>query len=320
MKENKETLRDAMDRRLSFLDERPSCRAGLLQRIAREEEPVVKKKISFVIVLALVLAAVSAIALAAGLGLFSPRVEAAKAADLALREKYGITPDMQTYFYREAEEQPDGSVRVTYTGKDLLACALGTYTAEVRNGSAAVTWSHDGEATSGGYEADAWGAEQLRQMLLDNQATGDMSRFSARAAAIAEAQGQPYEDGAGEAIDPLDWVEAQEREKTAALNARKLSEEEMRERARQAVVQQYDLSEAQAAILELYVQPLAVEANAWYWMEDGIPCFEVHYGLDQDPEHPETHVEMDGDYAVLVNVETGVIEKIVYESGLGGEG
>ena len=34
---NKETLKAAMDRRLSFLDERPSCRPALMQRIAREE-------------------------------------------------------------------------------------------------------------------------------------------------------------------------------------------------------------------------------------------------------------------------------------------
>ena len=46
---NKETLRAAMDRRLSFLDERPSCRAAVQYRIAQEEEPVMKKKVSFVL-------------------------------------------------------------------------------------------------------------------------------------------------------------------------------------------------------------------------------------------------------------------------------
>ena len=34
MKTNKDSLRSAMDRRLSFLDELPSCRAGLYHRIA----------------------------------------------------------------------------------------------------------------------------------------------------------------------------------------------------------------------------------------------------------------------------------------------
>ena len=63
-----------------------------------------------------------------------------------------------------------------------------------------------------------------------------------------------------------------------------------------------------------------VEKTAWYRMDEGKPCFEVQYFLDQEPEHPETHVDKDGTYAALVNVETGVIEKLVYESGMGGEG
>ena len=90
--------------------------------------------------------------------------------------------------------------------------------------------------------------------------------------------------------------------------------------AKEAIAARYELDERQTALLELYVQPLATEPNAWYRMNDGVPCFEVQYFLDQDPEHPETHVDKDGTYAALVNVETGVIEKLVYESGMGGEG
>lgn len=55
MKTNKEPLRSAMDRRLSFLDELPSCRAALHRRIAQEEAPVMKKKLSVGLVFALVL-------------------------------------------------------------------------------------------------------------------------------------------------------------------------------------------------------------------------------------------------------------------------
>ena len=43
MKKNRETIRSAMDRRLSFLDDLPSCRTGVLEQIAREEVPVMKK-------------------------------------------------------------------------------------------------------------------------------------------------------------------------------------------------------------------------------------------------------------------------------------
>ena len=111
-----------------------------------------------------------------------------------------------------------------------------------------------------------------------------------------------------------------EAEKTQALNAAKLPEDEMQALAKEAVIRRYELTDEQASMLEIYVQPLADEANAWYWMEDGNPCFEVQFFLDQDPENPVHHVDKDGTYAVLVNVETGVIERMVYESGLGGNG
>ena len=64
MKTNEKTLRAAMDRRLSFLDSAPSCRAEVLSRIAREEPPA-GKKISLALVAAAVLALISAAALAA---------------------------------------------------------------------------------------------------------------------------------------------------------------------------------------------------------------------------------------------------------------
>ena len=60
MKTNKGSLKASMDRRLSFLDDVPSCRAAVQYRIAQEEEPVMKKKISVGFVFAMVLALLSA--------------------------------------------------------------------------------------------------------------------------------------------------------------------------------------------------------------------------------------------------------------------
>ena len=142
MKTNKEPLRSAMDRRLSFLDELPSCRAALHSRIA-QEAPVMKKKLSVGLVFALVLVLLAAAALAAGL-LLSPRVSAARTADLALKEQFGVTEEMQTFFTRNEAGQPDGSVIVTYTGAGSLEYVLGTYTAVVKNNKAEITWSREG--------------------------------------------------------------------------------------------------------------------------------------------------------------------------------
>ena len=112
MKKNRETIRSAMDRRLSFLDDLPSCRAGVLEQIAREEVPVMKKKVSVGLVFAMVLVLLSVAALAAGI-LLSRGADAARVADRALEEKYGVTQEMLTYFCRDEEEQQGGAVRVT---------------------------------------------------------------------------------------------------------------------------------------------------------------------------------------------------------------
>ena len=144
MKTNKKTIRSAMDNRLSFLDELPSCRAAVQYRIAQEEEPVMKKKISLGFVFAMVLVLLAAAALATTL-LLSPRANAVKAADEAVKEKYGITAELQTFFGREEKELPEGGVEVAYTGAGNMAYALGTYTVTVKDGKATeVTWSHDG--------------------------------------------------------------------------------------------------------------------------------------------------------------------------------
>ena len=126
-----------------------------------------KRKISVGLVFALVLVSLSVIAVATGL-ILSPRVSAATLAGRALEKEYGITEKMDTFFGREEEELPDGSVKVTYFGAGSLEAPLGIYTAVVRDRQAEVSWSHDGEDTSGGYESEAWGADQLNQMLADS--------------------------------------------------------------------------------------------------------------------------------------------------------
>ena len=90
MTKNRNTLRSAMGRRLSFLDDVPSCRAAVLHRIAQEEKPVMKKKISAGFVFAMVLVLVTAAALGATL-LLSPGASASLTADRALEKEYGIT-------------------------------------------------------------------------------------------------------------------------------------------------------------------------------------------------------------------------------------
>lgn len=327
MKMNKDSLKASMDRRLSFLDDVPSCRSAVKLRIAQEEEPVMKRKMSVGLVFALVLVLLSAAALAATL-LLSPRAEAARLADKALEKEYGVTAEMLSFFSRAEEEQADGSVVVTYTGSAGLEYVLGTYTAAVKDGRAEITWSHAGEDTSGGYESEAWGIEQLRQMVTDFQDEEKSEACLKKAAAIAKKHGIREDDSPSASSE--NWLEEIEARKTAALNARKVPEAEMISTGREFIVSNYGLDEEQASRLELYTNFDIADSgaengegsgNGWYDMIGGKPCFIVEYLLGQ-PGVPEgaPRGEKDGYYVVYVNVETGKIENYEYNSGLGGIG
>ena len=319
----KESLRSAMDRRLSFLDDLPSCRAALRIRIAQEEAPVMKKKISVGFVFAMVLVLLSVAALAASL-LISPRVSASRAADLALKEKYGITAEMQTFFAREEQELPDGAFRVSYTGVSDLEAVLGTYAAVVKDRQAEVSWSLEGEDTSGGYEANAWGIDQLKQMMEDS-VKGDKSYLQkARDLSDRNAVRDPDLDSS---TPEEGYPENREAAKAAAFRARKLSEEEMITLAQEFVINSYELNEEQVARMERYVPDFIFTESDSYEMVNGRPCFEVEYLLyteyasgQESENEPRPRTEKDGYYKVFVNVETGAIEEYEYNSALAGEG
>ncbi len=327
MKTNKKTIQSAMDARLSFLDELPSCRAAVQHRIAQEEEPVMKRKMSVVFALAMVLVLLAAAAVAATL-LLSPRADAVRTAEQALEEKYGINADMMTFFGREQETLEDGSVRVTYTGAGNLDYAVGTYTAVVKDGKAEIAWSHDGEDTSGGYAAEAWGIDQLKQMLADCRDDGLKQAYLDRAGEIAEAHGVTEDSRLENAAERDDnYFENRETDKTTAMEARKIPAEDMIETGREVIISHYGLNEEQISRMELYTRTDEDSGNSWYEMIGGKPCFQVEYLLYQpltaeqeENGEPRPFEEKDGYYNVYVNVETGEIEEYEYNSGLGGQG
>ena len=325
---NKETLQAAMDRRLSFLDELPSCRPALMQRIAQEEAPVVKRKISVGLVFALVLVSLSVIALATGL-ILSPRVSAARAADLALAEKYGITDELQSFFGREEEELPDGTVKVTYFGAGSLEATLGTYTVLVKDGKADISWSLEGKDTAGGYEAEAWGLEQLKQMAEDSHDEKLKAAFMDKSFEVYKQLHPDDEEVPVEAPDPETFEEyhaRREGEKSSALDATKLSEEDMIALGREFILSTYSLTDSEVERLELYTNSYETEdANHWYETVNGKPCFLVEYLLDEEGVTEEmlndpNYYRMNSYFKVFVNVETGVIEQYEFSNGLGGQG
>ncbi|MBR2854199.1 MAG: hypothetical protein IKE81_07745 [Clostridia bacterium] len=300
-----------------------------------------KKKLSIGFVFAMILALLSVAALAAGL-LLSGRADAVRIADQALEKTYGITAEMHTFFGREEEELPDGAVRVSYTGVSGMEYVLGTYTAIVRDGKAEIAWSRDGSDVSGGYDAEAWGAEQLKQMIADSRQAETKQAYIDRARAIALSRNALQEEPESSSEEDEHYGEKREADKTAAMNAREIPEEDMIRTAKDFIVSNYGLNEEQAGRLELYTNSFGNNweetdvnteytpqdcGNTWYEMVNGKPCFQVEFLLYEPVttemmergEEP-ARTEMDGFYNVFVNVETGEIEEYEYNSALSGLG
>lgn len=300
----KNDFRRRADRSLSALTWTDAQRRKVLRRIAEEERPMRKLKWSAVAAIALICMTLAG-ALAAGL-VYGPGVQATMMAEQALLEEWGITQDMLTFFARTVERQENGHI-VTYEGYEGLDGVLGMYTVTVRDGAAETVWSLAGVSTEGGFDARAWGKDQLKEMLRLKQETGT---------------GRVFHDKARGMADPMPTPQAQSEDAFAAEQQRfaalaVLGEESMVDAAREAVRQVHQLTDTQAA--KLIHEPLM----SCYHMMNGNLCYDVNLQLQQADAGgllDVPYTDKDGVYTVTVNAETGVIESVLYESALGGNG
>ena len=247
---------------------------------------------------------------------YSERLQAVITAAHALEETYGITPEMLVYFTREVTPGDNGTWRITWKGDDVFVTALGVYTASVSAGKAAVTWSHDGKANDGSYNSAVWGSEQLRTLLSKVATQHDYSAEWLRAQSIMAAAGDLPNSGAwGGAEEPADGedteLQPQIDDSVQAKDLSKVSLNEAAVIARTAIQRVYGLTDAQASMLEWQ------EEDVWYRMESGNPQVLLRFWLWQGSED---YTPMDGGYNVTVNVDTGIVDDMHFESNLAGNG
>ena len=176
-KMDRKAFHTAIDTTLSGLQENPFLYQRVIAQESRKEGIIVKKRLSVGLVLTIVLLLITVTALAAGI-IFAKRVPATEIADQALLKTYGITARMQSLFTRKTAEGEGGTTVVTYEGIEHLAYVLGKYTVIVDGQTVKnICWSHDGEDTSGGLEASAWGKDQLEEILRIDPETGKQAEL-----------------------------------------------------------------------------------------------------------------------------------------------
>ena len=103
-----------------------------------------------------------------------------------------------------------------------------------------------------------------------------------------------------------------------------LSVEQVNEIAKQALAELYELTDEQAAQMEVLSEP---DGEAyWYVMYHDIPCLICCIGLEDYETEPDVlpngiiYTEKNGSYFVCVNVLDGTVESVSYAAGMGGNG
>ena len=309
--EERMIFQNAVDRRLSGLQENPF----LAQRIMNAEkgEIKVKKKLTMSMVLVIVLLLIAVTALAAGI-IFAKRVPATEIADQALLRTYGITAQMQSLFIRETAEGEGGTNVVTYEGIEHLAYVLGKYTVIVDGQTVKnICWSHDGEDTSGGLEASAWGKDQLDEILRIDPETGEQAQlrtFDPYIERINREHGFDYQAYWEENEDEKYEVVLEGEDIEKAKERQAFSAHDFVQIAKEAVGVRYHLTSQQISMMSI-----DVDENSAYVLLDGTLCYRCWIIVG---ELSTEETEQDGAYTVYLNLETGAVEDIQFLSARGG--
>ncbi len=277
-----------------------------------EERPARRMSMRKAAVLAacMVMLVTAAIAGAAGM-LFSNEYDAVRLAHRALAEEYGITEEMQTYFAQEVTEA-NGVTTIVFSGMAGMRHVLGEYTVTIRDGEATVSWSKDGQSTEGDLDAYAWGAKQIEILLEMAKRENGFSRGYQKAQEIrAQMDGEDMTviitKGGDATVVKLDDAQIDQ-----ALIS--VSEEEAIAIAKQAFAKEYGLTQQQLDQM-IYEKDYA---GYTYAIRDGKTICEVWFWLHQDED--VAHSDGDGLYWARINAQSGVVEEMMYDSALAGNG
>ena len=247
----------------------------------------------------------------------SERCRAIQLAQDEMLSKYGITEGMNELFIRTCETRPMGEYIVSWYPSDTedgIAWLQGVYTASVtvKDGTFRVDliWSHDGESTEGGFDAEAWGAQQLQEIMDEYRETFETAGILQHSDEVALALNYP--EGGYDLPEAAMNTFSNETVPVTVSAA----PAEFESLARSALKQRYP--DADWARVEPFLE--AEEPDVAYGMLDGIPVAMVSISFWGWGDENWEWQDGDGYYTVYVNLTNLEIEEILYTSGLFGNG
>ncbi len=255
---------------------------------------------------------------------YSERCLKIKQAERAIQEKYQIVPDMYSFFVRDIAESDNGTITVTLRGQDIYYWVLGTYIGSSDGKNTTASWSNEGKQTYGGFDAPAWDALQLHQMVDLARKERDTGSFFHQAVAIAQRDDPEYTELRPE--DPMLIYEhgfeiSVPHPDHETIEAKSnYSKDQLNDIAIVAITETYELkTDVAEKICEVDSEP-----DFRYEIKDGQLIYHAWMGLQQsDEDYSDITVpknEHDGQYLVIINAETGVVEDVVYDAFLLGAG
>ena len=255
---------------------------------------------------------------------YSERCLKIKQAERAIQEKYQIVPDMYSFFVRDIAESDNGTITVTLRGQDIYYWVLGTYIGSSDGKITTASWSNEGKQTYGGFDAPAWDALQLHQMVDFARKERDTGAFFHQAVAIAQRDDPEYTELRPE--DPMLIYEhgfeiSVPHPDHETIEAKgNYSKDQLNDIAIAAITETYELkTDVAEKICEVDSEP-----DFRYEIKDGQLIYHAWMGLQQsDEDYSDITVpknEHDGQYLVIINAETSVVEDVVYDAFLLGAG
>ena len=294
----------------------------VLHAIRKEEKTM--KKMSKALILSFAILCLCVSALAAGIT-FSPQYDAVKIAKQKIEAQYGVTEDLLSLFCRTVETD-QGITTITYSAirVDFPFDRMGDYTAVVEGNKAVLTWTNDGKSTTGGLTAEAYGPEQLKMLAYDYEASMEQLRAAGMNTGYLSAKSTPAptlqdrtwtaedQQAADQALMAAEKANEERKAFIRALEALgKITVQEAAEWAKSAIAQEYGLSNDQMKML--IFEPDSTYAS----FDNDQPVAHLLFWLWQGKEG---FTEKDGQYWVAINLNTCVIEDILYDPGTAGNG